>query len=75
MTTVSSVFGVVVADELAALAIDLACAAPSKDGTTFAAKVPWSMIRDTRNVLDRVGIDWKKLAEAREVHVGKVSSR
>ncbi len=73
--TVSSVFGVAVADELAALAIDLVCAAPSREGQTHAAKIPWSLIRETRDALDRAGIEWKSITRAREERVGKVSPR
>ncbi len=62
--TVSQVFGVDVADRLAALAIDLACAAP-ENPTTHMTRVPATLIQETREALEAAGVHWRKHVRSR----------
>jgi len=59
--TVTSVWGVDAANELAALAIDLLTAPPVKRNGphTATAQVPWSEIERGRAALDRHGVQWR----------------
>lgn len=62
--TVSQTFGRRIADQLAALAIDLACDAPEKIAT-HDTKVRTALIQETRTVLAEAGIDWRALVRSR----------
>jgi hypothetical protein len=62
--TVSSEFGLPVADRLAALAIDLACDAPESP-STHDTKVRSALIAETRAALEEAGIDWRSLVRRR----------
>jgi hypothetical protein len=45
-------------------AIEVAAAAPAKQGQTVAkAAVPWHMIHQLRATLEALGIDWRKVRE------------
>jgi hypothetical protein len=57
-------FGLEAANELAALAIDIGCAAPERI-TTATTKVSARMMGELRDALDRAGVDWRKLVRAR----------
>lgn len=73
--TVAEAFGPEIADRLARLAIDIACAAPSRDDSTHAARIPWSLIRETRAALEDADVDWKALTKAEEARRREAAGR
>lgn len=49
--------------KLERLAIEVAISAPEKQNeTTFAARVPWSIVHALRAELERKGVDWRPIA-------------
>jgi hypothetical protein len=64
MRTVTDTFGRPIADRLAALAIDVACAAPIRIETAT-TKVAARWLEELRAVLDDARIDWRALVAAR----------
>lgn len=58
--TVSDTFGLDIANELAAIAIDLLCDAPARI-TTSDTKIKASLVAEGREILDLAGIDWRTL--------------
>jgi hypothetical protein len=62
--TVSDVFGQEAADRLAALAINIACAAPEHI-TTATTRVSARMMNELREAVEEAGIDWRALVRAR----------
>lgn len=61
---ISQVFGVDVADRLAALAIDLACDPPEAI-QTYRTRIRAALIEEARDALEAAGIDWRSLVRAR----------
>jgi hypothetical protein len=64
------------ADQLAALAIDMACSvAVRRNVNAHTARVPWRWIEDARAVLDEAGLDWQRIVSEREARQTEAARR
>lgn len=60
--TVASVFGEETSDKLARLAMDMLIEPPANQSKyAMDARIPWSMIREGRQIMEEGGIKWREL--------------
>lgn len=72
--TILSTYGTDATNELAAIAIDLLCAPPAREPARTAAgnlltgraKVPWQLVLEGRQIMERHGIHWRALKSDNE---------